>query len=279
MNLHSAIYEGHVRHRRRDPEHAFTFPLFMVYLDLREVDTVLAMSPWWGTEWWRPARFRPADYHLPPGTGGLETSHTAEDLDRDIRACVEAQLGRRPDGPVRMLTHLRYFGHIFNPVTFYYCFDRSERIDAVVAEITNTPWGQRHAYVLDARPARERRAASGHLRWKFQKRFHVSPFMPMDMDYDWAFVPPGDRLFVHMNLRDRDEAGKAFDATLRMDRRELTPGVLRSVLARHPLMTMQVVAGIHIEALKLWLKRAPVSRHPGSARARSVSAVSEGMQT
>lgn len=278
MNLASAIYEGHVRHRRRDPEHAFTFPLFMVYLDLREVDTVLAMSPWWGTEWWRPARFRPADYHVTEHSGDPAPAQTAASLDHSVRACVESQLGRRPSGPVRMLTHLRYFGHIFNPVTFYYCFDDAQRTDAIVAEITNTPWGERHAYVLDARPARARRPGSRHLRWKFQKQFHVSPFMPMDMDYDWAFVPPGDRLFIHMNLRDRAEGGKAFDATLQMDRRELTPGVMRSVLARHPLMTAQVVAGIHIEALKLWLKGAPVSRHPGSRAARSVSAVSEGIQ-
>lgn len=261
MSFTSAIYEGWVRHRRWTPEHAFTFPLFMAYLDLAEVDEVLAVSRWWGREWWRPARFVRSDYLRGPGGA-------AQELDGAVRDVVEAELGERPRGPVRMLTHLRCFGYVFNPVTFYYCFGKDarggERVEAIVAEITNTPWGEMHAYVLDGRGARR----GGHLRWGFDKVFHVSPFMPMDLGYDWAFTDPNERLTVQMNLRragsgEEGGGGKVFDATLRLERRELTPGAMRSVLARYPLMAGQVIASIHFEALKLWLKGAKVHRHPG----------------
>lgn len=275
MTFASAIYEGWVRHRRRSPEHGFTFPLFMAYLDLGELDRVLALSPWWGREWWRPARFVRGDY-LGGGSG--------ESLEGSVRGMVEAQLGWRPSGPVRMLTHVRCFGYVFNPVTFYYCFAPTESggegVEAIVAEITNTPWRERHAYVLDGRGAGRGRPGSGRLRWGFEKAFHVSPFLPMGLGYDWAFTEPGARLVVQMNLREGADPGgapggarsagrgaegagrRALDATLFLERRALTPGVMRSVLARYPLMAGQVVASIHLEAAKLWLKGAAVHRHP-----------------
>lgn len=254
MSLRSAVYVGHIRHRRRAPAHAFTFPLFMVYLDLAELDAVLSLTRLWGRSRLCPARFRREDY-LARGSLGLDES---------VRACIEEQLGFRPTGPIRMLTHLRYFGHIFNPVTFYYCFDEADRVVAIVAEITNTPWRERHVYALDA--AIGRRGNARPLRWRFDKAFHVSPFFPMNMENDWAFAPPSDKLFVHMNLRDRGRH-KAFDATLVMRRQEMTPRLLRRLLLRFPLMTLQVIAKIHFEALKLWLKRAPVFRHPRRAPA------------
>ncbi len=252
MNLRSAIYEGHVRHRRREPARSFTFPLYMVYLDLAEMDRVFSMTRLWGRSRLCPARFAREDY-----LGSRDVP-----LDEAVRTRVEESIGRRPTGPIRMLTHLRYFGYVFNPVTFYYCFDDAERVTAVVAEITNTPWGERHAYVLD----RERVPASVEerpLRWRFGKEFHVSPFLPMDLEYDWTFTPPRDGLLVHMNVRDRrPETPKVFDATLRLERREITPGLLRMLLVRRPLMTVQVIARIHLEALKLWLRGTPFYPHP-----------------
>ena len=249
MSLRSAVYVGHIRHRRRSPKHAFTFPLFMVYLDLAELETVFSLTRLWGRSRRCPARFRREDYLSRCGLG----------LDESVRVCVEEQLGFRPTGPIRMLTHLRYFGFIFNPVTFYYCFDESDGIVAIVAEITNTPWRERHVYALDAAVGNRGEARS--LRWRFDKAFHVSPFFPMNMENDWTFTPPSHDLFVHMNLHDRGRE-RAFDATLVMQRREMTPRLLRALLLRFPLMTLQVIAKIHFEALKLWLKRAPVFRHP-----------------
>ena len=228
----------------------------MVYLDLAELDAVFSLTRLWGTSRLCPARFRREDYLSRNGLG----------LEESVRACVEQQLGFRPTGAIRMLTHLRYFGYIFNPVTFYYCFDEAERITAIVAEITNTPWRERHVYALDAASGRRRNGRA--FRWRFDKTFHVSPFFPMNMENDWAFTPPGDELFVHMNLRDAARA-KAFDATLVMQRREMTPGLLRGLLLRFPLMTLRVIAKIHVEALKLWFKRAPVFSHPGATPAAS----------
>lgn len=259
MSLHSAVYIGQVRHRRREPARHFSFPLFMMYIDLGEVERVLAMSRWWGTGRWCPARFRREDY-LGPGE---------VPLDESVRQRVESALGWRPSGPIRMLTHFRYFGYIFNPVTFYYCFDGSGHIDTIVAEITNTPWGERHAYVLDSRrlPA----SADGRpMRWRFGKEFHISPFLPLDLEYDWTFVPPGESLLVHMNVRDRRPASpRVFDATLSLERRAITPARLRMLLVRYPFMTAQIILKIHVEAAKLWLRRAPVYTKPQSAPSSS----------
>ncbi len=259
MTLASAIYEGTVRHRRFHPtRHAFTFPLFMVYLDLSEFDRVFTLTRWWSATRPAPARFRRSDY----------LGDAARPLDACVRDRVENALGARPTGPIRMLTHLRSFGFCFNPVTFYYCMDGSgARAESIVAEITNTPWGERHSYVLDRREARQRGAIA---RWSFRKAFHVSPFMPMDIDYDWAFTDPGDSLLVHMNLRPIAQPAqtappRALDATLTLTRHDLTPARMRAQLLRYPFMTARVVTRIHLEALRLWMKRTPVHPHPGSA--------------
>jgi DUF1365 family protein len=168
---------------------------------------------------------------------------------------IERDLGHRPAGAVRMLTHLRTFGYVFNPVTFYYAFGAGERLEAVAAEITNTPWGERHTYVLDARgldaPA---------LRWRFRKGFHVSPFLDMDFDYDWRLSAPGEELEVHMsNLRD---GRPVFEAGLLCRRRDLTARNLAVVLAKHPLLTQRISLVIYLQAALLWLKRVPFHVHP-----------------
>lgn len=258
MTLHSALYEGRVRHRRMTPRaHAFEFPLFMVYLDLAELDKVFSLTRLWSARHPAPARFCRSDY-----LGDADTP-----LDAAVRDRVALHTGARPEGPIRLLTHLRYFGYCFNPVSFYYCFDPSgRRVETIVAEITNTPWKERHAYVLPVTDA----SSSGRLmRWRFAKDFHVSPFMPMDLAYDWSFTAPEEHIFVHMNLRppgtNAPRCAKAFDATLTLNRRELSPSSMRRSLLRYPLMTARVIARIHFEALRLWLKRIPAYSHPAAA--------------
>ncbi|MEG0184114.1 MAG: DUF1365 domain-containing protein [Stenotrophomonas sp.] len=248
----SAIYFGRVEHRRHQPHaHAFSYPVAQLLLDLDELDSLFAGRWLWSVGRRNVAEFRRSDYLGDPAVALAEAV-------RDHAATV---LGRRPDGPVRLLTHLRFGGHVFNPVSFYYCYCADgETLDCIVAEITNTPWKERHAYVLPAASAQRQGRA---LRWQFDKAFHVSPFMQMDCAYDWRFTPPADDLHVHMQVwRDGQ---RQFDATQRMHRRPLDGPGLARVLACYPLMTLQVVAAIHWQALRLWLKRNPVHDHPSLA--------------
>ena len=171
---------------------------------------------------------------------------------------VEQATGRRPQGPIRLLTHLRYFGYVFNPVSFYYCFDKTDtHVETIVAEITNTPWGERHAYVL---PVATSQSPSRHMRFDLHKDFHVSPFMPMNMTYDWFFSAPENRLNVHMaNMQDN---AKLFDATLTLARKPMSAHNCASILLRYPLITLKVIGAIYWQAFKLFIKRTPFHTHP-----------------
>lgn len=252
--MNSALYRGEVRHRRLGPvRHAFRYRLFMLYLDLAELPELFDRYWLWSARGPAPAWFRRADYLGP----------TDVPLDQAVRDLVAARTGRRPGGPVRMLTHLRYWGYVLNPVTFYYCLDTAGAgIEAVVAEITNTPWSERHAYVI---PASRAPGAGGPLGAVFPKRFHVSPFMPMDEAYHWAFSPPGRRLVVHME--NHRQGAKRFDATLALRREPLTGTALAGALLRHPFMTATVAGGIYWQALRLRLKGAPFHVHPARSAA------------
>jgi hypothetical protein len=246
--MHSALYYGWVSHRRATPtRHAFRYRTYMAWLDLAELPDVFAGRWLWSVRRPAPVRFRREDFLGPHD----------RPLDVAVRDLVAARTGRRPAGPVRLLAQLRYCGVCFNPVAFYYCFDPQERLEAVVAEITNTPWLERHAYVLPVAAS----AGDGHRHlWRFGKDFHVSPFMPMDIDYEWRFDTPGERLAVHM--RNRRDGQTVFDATLDLARRPIGGATLAAALLRFPLLSVGVVAKIYWQALRLWLKRTPVHPHP-----------------
>lgn len=230
----------------------------MLYLDLNELPHLFDGVPFWSARRRAPAWFKRSDYYGPQD----------QPLDDAVRDLVESRLGTRPTGPIRLLTHLRYFGYIMNPVSFYYCFDaRGERLETIVAEITNTPWKERFQYVLAvagaAPTAQNSDIATREKKFDFAKRFHVSPFLPMDLGYRWRFSDPEERLLVHMENFDHGE--RLFDATLSLRAEPISAAALLKTLAGFPLMTIKVVAAIHWQALKLWFKRTPIFDHPNTA--------------
>jgi DUF1365 family protein len=245
--VESCLYEGVVRHRRLRPvAHAFAKRLCLFYLDLDELPRVFRGR--WLASATRPApiRFRREDYFGDP----------AVPLAQAVRDLVEARTGRRPAGPIRLLTSLRTFGFGFNPVSFVYCFDPAgERVEFVVAEVTSTPWKERHAYVLEAT------GAGAVQRFEAAKQLHVSPFMGMRQTYRFAFGRPGERLAV--GIANVEDGAALFHASLVLRRREISSGSLARALVRYPWMPAQVIAAIYWQALRLRRKGAPVHPHPG----------------
>jgi DUF1365 family protein len=244
----SAVYEGTLAHARHGPRaHAFAYRVYLLYLDLAELPALLA-----GRGPLRRGRFGLLSFHRPDYLGGVG------DLAEAARDRVESALGLRPAGPVRLLTHVRSLGYAFNPVSFYYCFGADGRsLEAVVAEITNTPWGERHAYVVAAGPSGARDA--------FAKRFHVSPFLGMDQEYRWSLGLPGERLSVEM--RNEEGGREVFRAVLSLRRRPFGPAALWRAALLLPLMAWKVHAAIYWQALRLWAKRTPFHPHPAAALA------------
>ena len=245
--MKSAIYEGRVYHERITPRpHSFEKSVFFLHLDLEELDRVFEGRWLWSTKRTAVARWRREDYMGP--------------VDRPLREAVldrvESELGRRPCGSVTMLTQIRTWGYLFNPVTFYYCYDSDDQLAAVAAEITNTPWGERHTYVLGAS---ESEAEEG-IEARFEKNFHVSPFFPMEQSYHWRFPRPGENAQVHMT---NSEGGRdVFHAGLNCRRKPITGWNLARALVRFPFQTLRIHAAIYIHAALLWAKRTPFFTHP-----------------
>lgn len=249
--MQSCFYTGRVWHRRKEPiSHTFSFRLCMVYLDLDELPEMFRSTWLWSAT--RPAlgRFRRND-HL----GDVRTP-----LAMAVRDLVEERTRRRPEGPIRLLTQLRYAGVLMNPISLYYCFSADGLgVQSVVAEVTNTPWGETHCYVLPGIPTE---AGIARRHWS-PKVLHVSPFLPMAQEYRWDLTIPGKRL--SLRLANYDRGGKSpFEASLHLHRREWTRSNRLNALARHPLQTAQVAAGIYWQALRLWRKGAPFHPHPRS---------------
>jgi DUF1365 family protein len=246
--VNSAIYRGRVRHRRFLPrEHSFQYRVFMLYIDLDELPHLFDCSRAWSAEGRALARFRREDFMGDPSVP----------LDEAVRERVRQETGVAPRGPVRLLTNLRYFGFIINPISCYYCFaEDGETLEYVVAEVTNTPWNERHCYVIPA----DQKTAKGTVRRTFEKDFHVSPFQSMDMVYNWRNNTPGSKLAV--NMRNTESGETVFDAMLCLERQPISGRNLNRLLWQFPLMTARVGLAIYWQALRLWLKSVPFHSHP-----------------
>jgi DUF1365 family protein len=260
FGLQSQWLEGTIRHRRKTPvSHEFSYHTGMLALDLREWDTVTRISPLFSLERFNWLSLHREDY-LERGTG---------DLLNTVSRHVEDATGWRPDGAVQLIAHPRYFGYVFNPVSFYFCYDKGDlpaegavpRV--ILAQITNTPWKDRHIYCLEPRRPQTEKSSSQSWRserFEFSKRFHVSPYNPMNQHYRWTFSFRGPELRVHMNVLQDDH--KQFDATLVVHRTALDRKSLHKSLRRFPLEAFKVTGGIYWHALKLKLKGARFFTHP-----------------
>jgi len=245
--LRSSMYEGVLTHVRfgPGPTHSFSYRVAMPLLDLAEVDDVMDLHPAWSARRAAPIRFRREDF----------LGDSAVPLDRAVRDLITVRTGTRPGGPIAVLANLRTWGWLFNPISLYFCADVAEAagepgpISSLVAEVENTPWHDRHAYVVGP-PGRHR----------FAKELHVSPFLPTGLGYQLRYTAPGERLTVGLDVLEGEQC--LFTATLSMRRRPLDRAALSRLLWNYPALTHRVTAGIYAHAARLWLKGAPFFTHP-----------------
>lgn len=253
--MNSALYRGWISHRRLLPRpHAFRYRIGMLYLDLDEQAEVLALSPLAGRSSWAAFTFRETDY-LP------QLTQQGVSLRDAVRQRIAEALGRTPEGKICLLTQPRSWGLSFNPISLFYCFDSNGTLAAILCEVSNTPWRERYHYVLPTQP-------SGESRHRVDKAFHVSPFMPRELEYRMRFSAPGAHL--HVGMQDWQGEQKIFEAGLALERVDLTRGSLHQHLLSFPWMTGKTVLAIYWQALRLLLKRTPIFNHqPANGEYRS----------
>ena len=256
--VHSALYSGSIGHRRFAPRvHNFNYRIGMLYLDLDEQEAVFGLSPLAGRGRFAAFGFRESDYLPQLTSSGMR-------LIDAVRQRVSEALGRSIDGPIRLLTQPRSWGLAFNPASFFYCFDGDEQLQAILCEVSNTPWGERYQYVMPA-------SGAGHQQFAVAKGLHVSPFLPRDLEHHMSFSQPGQRLGIHME--DWQGELRLFDASLSLQRQPLTRSNLHRHLLAFPWMTAKTVVSIYWQALRLLLKRTPLFDHQATSGEYRVAAV------
>lgn len=243
--LHEGIYQGWVSHQRYQPSsHDFRYPLAMLMVDVDAVESVFKRSRLWSME-----RFNLISFHRKDYLGPSDIS-----LREAVCRHIYDQIGEHFTGRIMMLTHPRYLGIIFNPVSFYFCYNTEQQLEYVIAEITNTPWNERHAYVLAVN-----KPTDSHV-FAFEKRFHISPFMPMNVDYLWRFNLDPQKMKIVMQVN--QDGKRQFEVISAMQAKPLSTVNMRGLPVKYPLQTAAVVMRIYWQAFRLWLKRVPFYSHP-----------------
>lgn len=252
--MNSRLYRGTLGHYRHTPAvNSFRYDVFMLYLDLDELETVFEPYWLWSTRRANFAWFRRADYLGCP----------QQSLSQSVRDLVDEKTGSKPTGPIRLLTNLRYLFYKSNPVSFYYCFEADGKtLHSVVAEVTNTPWGERYCYVLgEQQKTQSDGVDSDYQCYQSAKQFTVSPFMTLDMDYWFKFSLPAQHLLVEM--QNHRQGKKLFDVELSLQAHSINSSNLAKQLLKIPLMTAKVTASIYWQALRIWCKGVPFLGHGG----------------
>jgi len=266
--MNSCIYQGQVRHHRFSPAvNKFTYGIYYLMLDLDELETVFRRRWLWSTNRFSLAWLRREDHFKDHPQNGTDLKCLAVDLLRQHGI-------QQPVGSVRLLTQLRYLGFAMNPVCFYYCYRESnnptqsdEDLVAIIVEVNNTPWGEQHHYVISAHVDEKLAGVDG-----LEKQFHVSPFLPMEMEYSMRFTSPGKKLAVR--IENFEDSRKKLDVVMSLERQAITGTKLARILTVYPLITFKVFAAIYWQALKLYLKRCPFFSHPKSKKSQTVESES-----
>ena len=245
--MNSKLYCGKVSHTRFEPKkHRFEYNTFMCFLDIDELPLLFNIHPFWSYNKSNLAWFNPANY-----------IGRNSDIRSEISRCIHNQTGTNFNGRICVLTNLTYFGYCFNPVSFYYCYDDNNCLQFIVSEINNTPWNERHVYVTEVTKDQF------IIEHRFNKRFHVSPFLDMDFEYQWKFNNPDEKLIINMdNLK---QENRWFNAHMTLEAMPVTSKNLSLVLRKYPFMTLKVIAAIYWQALKIKLKGIPFYDHPNPA--------------
>ncbi len=263
--LKQGFMVGEIRHRRYRPKpHEFTYEMYWSLLDLDKLEETFAKSKLWSLEKWNLISYRNKDFHQNSKNkeNNLPESNKTNINKQAILDTIRQRTGDNFSGQVFMLSHLRYLGFNFNSVCFYFCYE-NDNLKYIVSEITNTPWGERHSYLHRCDEGKKDGKSGDNLfQFEFDKAFHVSPFLTMDMHYQWLFKVEDEELRIHMVVNQKRTHYKFFDATFTVDYLPLTKSNMRKLVLTRPLQPLKMVAAIYWQALKLWLKKIPFVPHP-----------------
>lgn len=240
-----ALLTGEVGHKRYLPKyHGFDYAVHYFWLDLNQLDSIPETGWLWSRSAFAACSYRRKDYL--PG---------ADDLSEAVRQKVQELGCTKAVERVCMLSPLANWGYYFSPLTLYYCFNKARQLVALLAEVSNTPWNERHYYLVPVEEAEPSR-------YQHDKAFHVSPFNPMDMQYHWTVVANSEKL--QLSITNRKDGDKVFSAWFDLSLQPFTVKALKSALIRRPWQNVQVMTRIYWHALKLLLKAVPVYAHPKS---------------